>query len=69
MKGADVFALYVESASELNKFKGIEFINRVVTPYRANGWQLEKSSTIKHFKNCVSIGVKGLGMMLKSFLF
>ena len=38
MKGADVFAQYVESGCESDKFEGFEVINRVVNPEGASGW-------------------------------
>ncbi|WP_269625023.1 DUF3303 family protein [Prochlorococcus marinus] len=37
MKGAEVFAQYIESGCESDKFDGFEVINRVVNPERANG--------------------------------
>ena len=43
MKGADVFALYVESGYESDKFKGLEVINRVVNPEGAIEWAIVKA--------------------------
>ncbi len=37
MKGADVFAQYVESGCESDKFEGFEVINRVINPEGASG--------------------------------
>ena len=69
MKGADIFAQYVESGCESDKFEGFEVINRVVNPEGASGWAIVKASDQKQFGNGASLGVKDLGMMLRSFLF
>ena len=47
MKGADVFAQYVESGCESDKFEGFEVINRVVNPKGASGWAIVKASDHK----------------------
>ena len=44
MKGSDVFAQYVESGCESDKFEGFEVINRVVNPEGAIGWAIVKAS-------------------------
>ena len=38
MKEAEVFAKYVESGCESNKFEGFEIINGVMNPEGARGW-------------------------------
>ena len=43
MKGAYVFAQYVENGSESDKFEGFEIINRVVNPEGANRWAIVKA--------------------------
>ena len=69
MKGADVFAQYVESGCESDKFEGFEVINRVVNPEGLVDRRLSKHPIRKQFGNGVSIGVEDLGMMLRSFQF
>ena len=69
IKGADVFAQYVESGCESEKFEGFEIINRVVNPEGASGWAIIKAYDHKAVWEWASLGVKDLGMMLRSFLF
>ena len=47
MKGAYVFAQYIESGCELDKFEGFDVINRVVNPEGVNGWAIVKASDHK----------------------
>ena len=49
MKGADVFAQYVESGCESDNFEGFEVINRVVNSEWENGWAIVKPSDQKAF--------------------
>ena len=69
MKGADVFAQCVESGRELDNFRGFEVIKRVVNPKGANGWEIVKLPIRKQFGKGISLGAKGLRMMLRSYLF
>ena len=47
MKEADVFAQYVESGCESDKFQGFEVINTVLNPERPKGWAIVKASDHK----------------------
>ena len=69
MKGADVFAQYVENGCEKDKYEGLEDINRVVNPEGANGWAVVKTTDHKAIWKWCQPGVKGMEMMLRSFLF
>ena len=69
IKGANVFAKYVESGCESAKFEGFEVINRVVILKGLVDGRLSKHPITKQFGNGASLGVKDLGMMLRSFLF
>tara|TARA_B100000579_G_C22420042_1_gene660377 strand:+ start:185 stop:400 length:216 start_codon:yes stop_codon:yes gene_type:complete len=51
MKGANLFAQYIESCSELDKFEGVEVIKRVVNPEGAIGWAIVKASDHKTVLN------------------
>ena len=58
---ADVFAQYVESGCESDKFEGFEVINRVVNPEGASGWAIVKASDHKAVWKWCQPWCKGFG--------
>ena len=61
MKGADIFAQYVENGCESDKFEGFEVINRVVNPEGASGWAIVKASDHKAVWKWCQPWCKGFG--------
>tara|TARA_Y100001968_G_C18927388_1_gene512600 strand:- start:152 stop:391 length:240 start_codon:yes stop_codon:yes gene_type:complete len=52
MKGADVFARYVENCCESDKSEGFDVINRVMNPQEANGGNCQGSDHTAVWKWC-----------------
>tara|TARA_B100000700_G_C14344884_1_gene534457 strand:+ start:45 stop:272 length:228 start_codon:yes stop_codon:yes gene_type:complete len=58
-EGDQIFAQYVESVCESDKFEGFDVINRIVNPAGAYGWAIVKNLITKPFLNGFSLDLKG----------